>query len=323
MKLLFVGDVMLGRLVNDYLPKLSPKYPWGNTLDLFASADLRMANLECALSDRGSPWVKTPKVFHFRSDAKNVDVLKAANINLVSLANNHILDYGHEACLDTLHILDSAGIQHAGAGSNIEQAKRPAICKVKNTTIGFLSITDNEPVWEATENDIGIYYMPIDVTDKRFKALLELVKKTKSQVDLLIIALHWGPNWGYRPQPPQMGFAHVLIDHGVDIVFGHSCHVYQGIEIYKNRPILYSTGDFIDDYAVDLDERNDHSFIFIIDIEPSGLKNLRLYPTCISDFQANLAQDPEKQLIANRMQSLCKEMHAPFSWNGQYLELGL
>ncbi|HXG49726.1 MAG TPA: CapA family protein, partial [Methylomirabilota bacterium] len=90
-KLLFVGDVMLGRLVNDLLKHEPPEYPWGNTLPLFRQADWRCCNLECAISDRGSPWSETPKVFHFRSAAKNIAVLKAARIDAVSLANNHSL----------------------------------------------------------------------------------------------------------------------------------------------------------------------------------------------------------------------------------------
>lgn len=102
LKLLFVGDVMLGRLVNDVLRDEPPTYPWGDTWPFFREADWRACNLECVISDRGSPWTRTPKAFHFRSDAKNVAVLKAAGINAVPLANNHTLDYGHRALFDML-----------------------------------------------------------------------------------------------------------------------------------------------------------------------------------------------------------------------------
>src|SRR3990167_6854749 len=113
MKLLFVGDVMLGRLVNEKLRDAPAEYPWGDTLPILREADARICNLECALSDGGSP---ARKAFTFRSDAKNVAVLKAAGINAVTLANNHTLDYGPEALADTLGILDQEKIRYAGAG---------------------------------------------------------------------------------------------------------------------------------------------------------------------------------------------------------------
>lgn len=113
MRLLFVGDVMLGRLVNRTLRREPAAYPWGDTLPVFQGADLRLCNLECALSDRGALW--TAKAFHFRSDAKNCAVLGTAHIDAVSLANSLALDYGAEALADTLTVLEAAGVRHAGA----------------------------------------------------------------------------------------------------------------------------------------------------------------------------------------------------------------
>ena len=114
--LLLVGDVMLGRLVNEVLKVEPPAYPWGDTLPLFQQANVRLCNLECVISDGGTPWSATPKIFHFRSDAKNVAVLQAAHIDAVSLANNHILDFDVEGLLEMRHHLEHAGIHAAGAG---------------------------------------------------------------------------------------------------------------------------------------------------------------------------------------------------------------
>src|SRR5437899_510711 len=125
MQLLFVGDVMLGRLVNDTLRKMPTDYPWGDTLSVFHRADIRLCNLECVLSDRGTPWSASPKVFHFRSDAKNVETLTVACIDAVSLANNHALDFGYEALVDMLNSLRAAGIQSAGAGTMLSEAWEP------------------------------------------------------------------------------------------------------------------------------------------------------------------------------------------------------
>src|SRR5713101_7814851 len=122
MRLVFVGDVMLGRLVNDRLRCVDPAYPWGNTKALFRAGDWRACNLECVISDRGRPWSETRKAFHFRSDAKNIAVLKAAGIDAVSVANNHALDFEYEAMRDMLRLLDRAGIQRAGAGADLAEA---------------------------------------------------------------------------------------------------------------------------------------------------------------------------------------------------------
>src|SRR3989344_5430924 len=267
MKLLFVGDVMLGRLVNEALREENPAYPWGDTLPVFRNADVRICNLECAISDRKIPKNVTPKIFRFRSDSKNAETLKTAGIDVVSLSNNHSLDYGVKAMLEMLKILKKNGILYMGAGRNFSEASRDAAISKRNQKIAFLSISDNEPAWEATRKKPGIFYVPINTEDQRAKKLFETIQEIKKRADLLIVSCHWGPNWGYWPQPHHIPFAHTLIEVGADIVFGHSCHVFQGIEFYKGKPILYSTGDFIDDYAVDEIERNDQSFIFFIDFK--------------------------------------------------------
>lgn len=314
MKLLFIGDVMLGRLMNDRLKDNSFSYPWGDTLDIFNSVDVRFCNLECAISDKGEPW--TQKVFYFRSDAKNVAVLKEAGIDCVSLANNHALDYGYEALWEMLDLLKAQKIHYAGAGKDNLHATRPAVFEVQGLKIGFLAFTDNEPTWEAKEAISGINYVPISLSDKRYLELIETVKKTKSAVDILIVSAHWGPNWGYRPQEEHIPFAHGLIDSGADMIFGHSCHVYQGVEIYENCPIIYSAGDFIDDYAVDPQERNDQSFIFVIELEKKKIQGMKLYPTIIKNFQARHAKGEKGERIAQHMKQLCEDFNTIVRWNG-------
>jgi poly-gamma-glutamate synthesis protein (capsule biosynthesis protein) len=321
MKILFLGDVMLGRLVNETLKTAPPDHPWGNTLSVFQKADVRMANLECVISDRGNPWTVTPKVFHFRTDAKNVQALKIAQINAVSIANNHTLDFEYEAMFEMIKILDEAGISHAGAGANLEEASRPALWETKGIKIGFIAFTDNEPDWEATDQRPGIFYVPIDVEDGRAKKLFEIVRHTRKEVDLLVVSAHWGPNWGYRPRQNHLPFGRALIDQGAHIVFGHSCHVFQGIEIYQGRPILYSTGDFIDDYAVDEIERNDESFIFMVEIGEEKIIKVQLYPTLIRNFQTRLAARSEAPKIARKMKTLCVELNTPARWDEDEQEL--
>ena len=190
MTLLFVGDVMLGRLVNEALKQKSPAYPWGDTLALFHDADVRICNLECVISDWGTPWSATPKVFHFRSDAKNIETLRVAHIDTVSLANNHSLDFEYQGLFHTLRNLDAAGIHYAGAGTTITEASAPAIWETKGKKLGLIAFTDNEPAWEATEEQPGIWYIPIALKEKRAEKLLERETKTKERVHFLIVSAH-------------------------------------------------------------------------------------------------------------------------------------
>src|SRR6516162_9722553 len=136
------------------------RYPWGDTLPILHRADWRLSNLECVISDRGTPWSASPKAFHFRSRAKNIAVLEAARMNAVSLANNHVLDYGYDAMFEMLRILDRAGIIYTGAGANLAQASRLATADVHGCKIGLIALTDNEPGWEAGTDWPGGFLCP-------------------------------------------------------------------------------------------------------------------------------------------------------------------
>ena len=303
MKLALFGDVMLGRLVNRELRRRSAVFPWGDTLPLLQEADWRVCNLECVISDQ-RPSVLPDKVFHFRSDAKNLAVLTAAKIDAVSLANNHTLDFGKDAMFDMLTRLDRAGIVHSGAGRNIADAMHPAIGTGGGLRIGMLACTDNEPEWAAEPAAPGVFYLPIGSTEEA-APLLQSVRHLRPMVDVLIVSLHWGPNWGSTPPPAQVRLARHLIQAGADVIFGHSGHVVRAVEIFRGKPIIYCAGNFVDDYAVDEIERNDQSFIFVLVIEEGRIIGLRLYPTLIARFQATVARGREADEILERMGRLC------------------
>jgi poly-gamma-glutamate synthesis protein (capsule biosynthesis protein) len=214
-----------------------------------------------------------------------------------------------------IDVLDQAGISHAGAGADFERASKPALIQAGGVTIGFLAFTDNEPAWEAAMQRPGVHYVPVDSKDERAAKLFDLVRETKKQVDLLIVSAHWGGNWGYQPVPEHVTFGRTLIDSGADVVFGHSCHVFRGIELYRDRPVLYGAGDFVDDYAVDELERNDESFIFVIETSGNRITGLRLYPTRIGRMQARLAAPNDAAAIASKMELLCERLGTGIRWN--------
>src|SRR5919202_1012236 len=158
------GDVMLGRGVNETLRSARPEQPWGNVLPLLGSADLRIINLECAITDHEQPWSYTPKVFHFRADPFAVEVLQAAHIDGCSLANNHTLDFEEQGLLDTLEHLDAAGIPYAGAGRDQEEAVQPALLEPRHASrVALLAFTDNEPPFAAGTDCPGTNYLPVSL----------------------------------------------------------------------------------------------------------------------------------------------------------------
>ncbi len=294
---------MLGRLVNRVLQREPPEFPWGEALHLLRSADCVLCNLECVLSDRGSPW--PGKLFTFRSDARNVAVLTAGGVCAVSLANNHVLDFGEEALLECLSVLDQAGIARAGAGRHVEEAQRPACWTSSGTKVGLVAFTDNEPGWEAGPNRPGVFYAPLDLEDARFQKVLEITRALAQQTDLVVVSVHWGPNWGRRPLPEHRAAGRQLVQAGASVVWGHSPHVVRGVEFVDRGVILYSCGDFVDDYAVDEVERNDWSFAFLLD--PSST-TLTLVPTVIRNFRVELARGEERRALCERMRRLCQEL---------------
>jgi poly-gamma-glutamate capsule biosynthesis protein CapA/YwtB (metallophosphatase superfamily) len=321
MRIALTGDVMLGRLVDQYVIQnrsVRPEALWGDVLPIMLSADCRFANLECVISDRGEEWHPTTKAFHFRARPRAIEFLQVAKIDGVTLANNHVLDYSPEALLHCFTLLDQAGIKRAGAGAAIEEARAPLVLDLPEGRVAVVALTDNEPDWEATGTKPGVNY--VAYSDRGLKEpyrsqLTQALQSARRLADLVIVSAHVGPNWG-APSKEIQALAHELIDMGADLYWGHSNHTPQGIEVYKGKAILYSTGDFVDDYMVDKDERNDLSFLFMLDVEQGRIARIRLHPTCIEDLGVRLANDQERDFLARTMQAKCKAFGTVMSAEG-------
>lgn len=312
LQIAFIGDVMLGRSVNEEIPQHPPEWFWGNTLPILQSADGVIANLECAVTTTTKRWMRTPKVYHFQAAPKAIEVLHRANIRCVSLANNHSLDYEIQGLLDTLSYLDNGGIVHAGAGKNQAEAERPAVVTIKNQKIGFIALTDNEPPFAAQADRPGTNYLEINTEPDTLGRLEKAIATLKEDgASLVVMSLHWGPNMAQSPPRHFRDFAHAAIDRGVHLIHGHSAHIFQGVEVYRSGLILYDTGDFIDDYAVDPLLRNDWSFIFLVEMEFGRIHRLRLIPVRLEYTRTNLAIGKEFDVIRGRMRRLCSEFHTP------------
>ncbi|HEY3374026.1 MAG TPA: CapA family protein [Candidatus Aquicultor sp.] len=307
--LAFVGDVMLGRGVNEEIEHHAPEYFWGTTLPVLHSADAVITNLECAITNHTMEWQGSPKAFYFRASPKAVDVLRVANIRCVSLANNHILDFEEQGLLDTLQCLDEADICYAGAGKNLDEARMPAIMDVNGTALAIIGATDNEPDFAANANP-GTNYIEIATDTATLPPLeQEIASARQMGAKNIILSLHWGPNMVASPPQRFRDFAHAVTDLGVDILHGHSAHIFQAVEAYKRGLIMYDTGDFIDDYAIDPVLRNDWSFIFLVSIDAEGPHSLKMLPVVLSYAQVNLATGTEFRVICDRMKHLCERFN--------------
>lgn len=321
-KIAFVGDVMLGRGVNEEIAQRPSEYFWGDALPALRSADAVVANLECAITARKRRWQKTPKAFYFRADPAAANVLKVANIRCVSLANNHTLDYEEEGLVDTLNNLDSAGIARAGAGRNRAEAEAPAVIEVKGLRVGFIAMTDNEPSFAAGPDRPGTNYLEIEVNEETRGFLFrEISEARRLGADLVVLSLHWGPNMVISPPPHFRDFARMAVDLGVDVVHGHSAHVFQAVQKLGRGLVMFDTGDFLDDYAVDPILRNDWSFIFLVEADREGVKRLRMVPVRLTYARVDLAAGQEFEEIRLRMKMLCEEFEAPVFDVAEGLEL--
>ncbi len=305
----FAGDVMLGRLVNKTITKTDYAYPWGNMLPLLQSTDLNIINLETTLTVSKK---KIPKVFNFKADPDKVQTLQKARIDVVNLANNHILDFAEQGLRETIETVDKAGIKHIGAGTTIAQARKPIIINKNNISIGIIGYTDNEPSWKATEYKAGTNFIHVGDIEQ----VKQDIQNVRNRVDILIATIHWGPNMQERPSNEFINFAHQMIDSGIDIIHGHSAHIFQPIEIYNGKLIMYDTGDFVNDYMVDPLLRNNRSFLYLVTIDKQGVKKIQLVPVLIAHMQVNRAQGKDYEESIARIKQLSAEFNTKISNDG-------
>ncbi|WP_134698481.1 CapA family protein [Ammoniphilus sp. YIM 78166] len=234
----FAGDTMMAGRVADMVKAKGPDYPFTDAAPIFHGSDLSMLNVETAISTRGDA---KQKEYTFRSDPVMAEALKNAGVDVVTVANNHALDYGSEAFLDTLAHLHKAGVRYVGGGNNQEEAYAPVELEVKGKKIAIFGFSRvlAEASWHAGQNHPGMSsaYDP--------ELVYRSVKPYVSQNDYTIVYLHWGQELAEKPLPYQVQLAHGLIDLGVDLVIGSHPHVLQGLEWYKGKLIAYSLGNFV------------------------------------------------------------------------------
>ncbi len=287
--------VHLAEAANGPIPRgVDPSYVWGTALDEFnrVRPDARIINLETSIT-RSEDYAK--KGINYRMSPDNADCLKVAAIDCCVLGNNHILDWGRRGLLDTLATLQHLKIKTAGAGRNLGEASAPAVLNIaKNGRVlvfSFAFVTSGTPrTWIASSENPGVNLLT-ELSEAGALRVADQIARTRSSSgDLIIVSVHWGPNWGYDIPHQQRRFAHALIDKAnVSIVYGHSSHHPKAIEVYRDRLILHGCGDFLNDYEGIRgyeEYRDDLVLMYFADIEPAGtLAALEIVPLQIRNFQ--------------------------------------
>lgn len=328
MTLFLAGDVMTGRGIDQVLPhSADPKlyepyvkdardyvrlaesvngpiqkpvpcdYIWGDALEVLArlAPDVRLINLETSITHSNEPWPN--KGIHYKMHPENVVCLNAADIDFCSLANNHVLDWGYPGLIETFNSLEGANIKFAGAGENLQAAEQPAILNIKGKgkiimfSIGFSS-SGIPSSWAAKKDRPGVNLLR-SFSSWNVRDIKKQIDAIKQAGDIVVASVHWGSNWGYEVPERHINFAHRLIDDaGVDMVFGHSSHHPRPFEIYKDKLIVYGSGDFLNDYeGISGYEafRDDLVLMYFASIhtESGKLAELQMVPMQIKNFKLN------------------------------------
>jgi len=302
-----LGDVMLGRGVAKVLEQAEPRELWSEELRaLCHSLDLVVANLECCLSAGGAPTTLVPrKPFFFRGPPRAVDALSAIGVRAVSLANNHVLDYGPAALIDTTELLGAARIAAPGAGVNAAAARRGAVVDAAGVSVGLVAVTDHPRQYAAAEHGPGTAYAHLHEGAPTW--LLDEIARLRASCDLVVAFAHWGPNMAPAPASWQHAVAAELQEAGADLVAGHSAHVFHGVGWSAAGPLLFDLGDALDDYRIDARLRNDLGLLAIWRPLAAPAEQVELVGLRLEYAFTRLADGTDADWIAARLRAACAE----------------
>jgi poly-gamma-glutamate synthesis protein (capsule biosynthesis protein) len=292
-----VGDTMLGRGVAEVLSDAAPtSLVASEVAELMQAADVTVLNLECCISDRGAPVSLPGKRFFFRAPPRAVEVLAHLGVDCVTLANNHALDFGEVALLDTFSHLEATGIAWVGAGEDPKRARAPVTLSVGGEEVTVVGFTDHPADYAAGPGRPGVAYV-----DLRAGAEPWVVEAAAYGAGCVLVTPHWGPNMATEPRSYVRAAAAELVAAGASIVAGHSAHVFHGVD----GKVLYDLGDFLDDYRVDPAVRNDLGLLFLVDIDHGQPRRLEAVPLKLGYCRTELATGEDARWIRRRFRDAC------------------
>jgi poly-gamma-glutamate capsule biosynthesis protein CapA/YwtB (metallophosphatase superfamily) len=290
---------MLGRSVAAALRALPPAALVAEeVVAAAAEADLFLLNLECCVSERGERWPDPAKPFFFRAPpAEALELLRHLGVGCVTLANNHALDYGEQALLDTLDLLAAEGIACTGAGRNEREARAPALVERNGFRLAVFGVADHPEDFAAGPESPGIAFAPLG------RALPAWLESGIGAVDAdaTLVTPHWGPNMVQAPVAPVRAAAAALVDAGATLVAGHSAHVFHGV----GARVLYDLGDFLDDYRTDPVRRNDLGLLFLVTVAADGPRRIEALPLKLEYCHTRPASGADAAWIRTRLTRAC------------------
>jgi poly-gamma-glutamate synthesis protein (capsule biosynthesis protein) len=270
-------------------------------VEVAGEADLFLLNLECCISDRGEPWPAPGKPFFFRAPPVAAEALAHLGVSCVTLANNHALDYGREALMDTFDHLASVGIAWVGAGADERRARAPGLLKAGGYRLGVVGLTDHPADFAAGPGTPGTAYAELSRGVPAW--VTEAIGSLRGSCDGILVSPHWGPNMAAGPVPPVRAAVSALLGAGATLIAGHSAHVFHGVD----GPVLFDLGDFLDDYAVHPRLRNDLGLLFLVTLDERGPVRLEAVPLRLDFCHTRLAEGDDWTWIARRFRQACAE----------------
>jgi len=294
-RLMAGGDVMLGRQMPGWVALHGPSWPLTGVAKLLETADLALVNLETCVSTLGDFLDKGGRQpYYYHALPEMLDVLSAANIQCVTTANNHAMDYGKEALVQQCELLDAGGFLHSGSGRDFTQAALPGYAQINGLTIAFIGVETETPVMQAGIDTPGIFHAPIK---NLLNAVAASIATARTHADIVIVTPHWGDNWQEAPSPLLRDVARGLIDLGADAVLGHSAHILQGVELHAGRPIVYDMGTLLFDRVTQ--NRMSDTALFELELDARGVRQITIHPVKLSRGQAHLATNNDAERIRN------------------------
>jgi poly-gamma-glutamate capsule biosynthesis protein CapA/YwtB (metallophosphatase superfamily) len=314
MRLALAGDTMLGRGVADRLREAPPQSLFApEVVEAVRTADLCIVNLECSISERGTP--APGRTFHFRGPPAAVDALAYLGVDCVTLANNHALDFGPEALLDTLEHLRSAGIGWVGAGPDEEHARRSETLTASGERLRIVAFSDHPAEYAAGPGRPGIAFA--DTGRRKLPDWLQAAVRADADGsgDPVLVCPHWGPNMVAAPLRMVRRAANALVDAGATLVAGHSAHVFHGVA----GRVLFDLGDFVDDYRVDSVLRNDLGLLWFAELAGGEIASLEALPLKLDYCHTRIAEGDDAAWIARRFMGACAALGTPAHRRGDRL----
>lgn len=302
-----VGDVMLGGQVGTAITRHGAKHIFEHVAPMLKESDIVFGNLEAPFTTESqkSIWDYSKLgdgAVYLKAMPDSVKGLTYAGFNIVSLANNHIMDYGSRGLFDTIDILSEHNISYVGVGKNIEEARRPAIIEANGLRVGFLAYCE---VYTATKQKPGCAAVN--------PAIYKQIKELENAVDVVIVSLHQGMSIADYPLQSDIKLCHSVIDSGANLVLRHHPHVLQGVEYYKNGLIVYSLGNFVFDYNIDplwagMEEARE-SMILQCGLHKSGIKDVNIVPVFINNnYQSEIPTGENRRRILTRIDQLSAKL---------------